>query len=77
MATEATQLARDVLPIVDGLHRGLVTFDAKDPDTKFSPIVPLRPPAGAPNILLILLDDVGSVQPAHSAARVPRRQQSG
>ena len=74
MATEATQLARDVLPIVDGPHRGLVTFDAKDPDTKFSPIVPLRPPAGAPNILLILLDDVGF---GAASARVPRRQQSG
>jgi len=33
--------------------------DAKDPEAKFPPIEPLRPPAGAPNVLVILLDDVG------------------
>ena len=37
----------------------LITYDAKDPDCAFPPIEPLRPPAGAPNVLLILLDDVG------------------
>ncbi len=36
-----------------------MTYDAKDPDTKFPPIEPLRPPEGAPNVLVILLDDVG------------------
>ena len=39
---------RDSLPIADLPHSGLVTYDAKDPDTAFPPIVPLRPPAGAP-----------------------------
>jgi len=38
---------------------GLTTYDAKDPNTKFAPIVPLRPPKGAPNVLIVLLDDVG------------------
>ena len=38
---------------------GLTTYDAKDPDTKFPPIEQLRPPAGAPNVLIILLDDAG------------------
>ena len=38
---------------------GVTTYDAKDPDTSFPPIVPLRPPAGAPNVLVILLDDAG------------------
>ena len=38
---------------------GLTTYDAKDPDTKFPPIEPLRPPKGAPNVLIVLLDDVG------------------
>jgi hypothetical protein len=37
----------------------LTTYDAKDPDTKFPPITQLRPPDGAPNVLVILLDDVG------------------
>jgi arylsulfatase len=38
---------------------GLITYDAKDPDTSFPPIEQLRPPAGAPNVLIVLLDDVG------------------
>jgi arylsulfatase A-like enzyme len=53
------QIQRDVLPIPDRAHSGLVTYDAKDPDTAFPPIVPLRPPAGAPNVLVILIDDAG------------------
>ena len=50
---------RTVLPIEDRGYRGVFTYDAKDPDTSFPPIVPLRPPAGAPNVLVVLLDDVG------------------
>jgi arylsulfatase len=50
---------RQVLPIPDRKPAGLTTYDAKDPDTKFPPIRPLRPPAGAPNVLIVLLDDVG------------------
>ena len=38
---------------------GLITFDAKDPASKFPPIDQLRPPKGAPNVLLILIDDAG------------------
>ncbi|HEY7449917.1 MAG TPA: arylsulfatase, partial [Vicinamibacterales bacterium] len=30
-----------------------------DPDTKYPPIRDIRPPKGAPNVLVILLDDVG------------------
>lgn len=50
---------RTVLPIPDALYSGDVLYDAKDPDAKFAPIQPLRPPAGAPNVLIVLLDDVG------------------
>jgi arylsulfatase A-like enzyme len=52
-------IKRDVLPIPDQPYEGLITYDAKDPDTSFPPIEPLRPPAGAPNVLVVLLDDVG------------------
>src|SRR5258705_3291157 len=52
-------IQRSVLPIPDRKPVGLTTYDAKDPDTKFPPITELRPPAGAPNVLVILLDDVG------------------
>jgi arylsulfatase A-like enzyme len=52
-------LARTNLPIPDRPRAGLVTYDAKDPDTSFPPIEPLRPPAGAPNVLIVLIDDTG------------------
>jgi arylsulfatase len=52
-------IQRDVLPIPDQPYEGLITYDAKDPDTSFPPIEPLRPPSGAPNVLVVLLDDVG------------------
>ena len=53
------KIQREILPIPDIAHVGLTTYDAKDPDTKYPPIVPLRPPKGAPNVLIVLLDDVG------------------
>ena len=53
------QSDRTVLPIPDRPHTGLITYDAKDPDTSFPPIEPLRPPDGAPNVLIVLIDDVG------------------
>src|SRR5690349_63379 len=51
--------ARTMLPIPDRVGAGLTTYDAKDPDTAFPPIEPLLPPVGAPNVLIVLLDDVG------------------
>jgi hypothetical protein len=53
------ELHRSVLPIPDQPHVGLTTYDARDPDTKYPPIRELRPPKGAPNVLVIMLDDVG------------------
>ena len=52
-------VVRDVLPIPDTKHVGVTTYDAKDPSTKYPPIRMLRPPADAPNVLIVLLDDVG------------------
>jgi arylsulfatase len=48
-----------VLPIPERGHVGLTTYDAKDPDTSFPPITPVRPPEGAPNALVIMIDDAG------------------
>jgi len=53
------KIQRNVLPIPDQPHVGLMTYDAKDPDTKYPPIEQLRPPKGAPNVLVILIDDTG------------------
>ena len=57
MATEGFD--RRVLPMPDPPSRGPDVFDAKDPEAVFPPIEPLRPPEGAPNVLVVLLDDVG------------------
>jgi arylsulfatase len=53
------QQRRDVLPIPDITPVGLTTYDAKDPATMFPPIEPLRPPEGAPNVVIVLIDDTG------------------
>jgi len=52
-------IQREILPIPDHHFVGLTTYDARDPDTRYPPITPLRPPAGAPNVLVVLIDDAG------------------
>ena len=54
-----TEPARDRLPIPDVPYEDELPLDAKDPAAKFPPLEPLRPPDGAPNILIVLLDDAG------------------
>ena len=56
---KAAGIGRMALPIPDRGHTGAILYDAKDPEAKFPPIRPIRPPDGAPNVLIILLDDVG------------------
>lgn len=58
-STDSPVVRRDILPIPDVEHVGLTTYDAKDPDTSYPPIKDVRPPEGAPNVLVILIDDVG------------------
>ncbi len=50
---------RSNLPMPNTVRPNLITYDAKNPDTKFPPIEQLRPPKGAPNVLIILIDDAG------------------
>ena len=68
----APPLGRETLPIPDRQHVGLTTYDAKDPNTKYPPITTLRPPEGAPNVLIVLIDDMGFGQ--SSAFGGPIRQ---
>src|SRR5262245_2346034 len=56
---EPQDLPRNALPIPDRKPVTLTTYSAKDPDTKYPPIRQLRPPAGAPNVLIVLIDDAG------------------
>ncbi|WP_279433197.1 arylsulfatase [Curtobacterium sp. PhB136] len=48
-----------MLPIPASTPDFPATYDAKDPDTAFPPIEPLLPPEGAPNVLIVLIDDCG------------------
>jgi len=57
--SHSNPVQRSILPIPDVQHVGLTTYDAKDPETKFPPIEQLHPPKGAPNVLVILIDDCG------------------
>jgi arylsulfatase A-like enzyme len=57
--SEPASSEREILPIPDRPYDGPVYEDAKDPNAKFPPIEPLRPPRGAPNVLIVLLDDAG------------------
>ncbi len=50
---------RSHLPMPNTQRPRFIAYDAKDPDSKFAPIEQLRPPEGAPNVLVVLLDDVG------------------
>jgi arylsulfatase A-like enzyme len=50
---------RSHLPMANTVRSQFVAYDAKDPDSKFHPIEQLRPPKGAPNVLVILIDDAG------------------
>lgn len=50
---------RSHLPMPNTVRPKVITYDAKDPDTINPPIEQLRPPEGAPNVLIILIDDVG------------------
>ncbi|RDI28136.1 arylsulfatase [Rhodococcus sp. AG1013] len=59
MSFDPNDLQRGTLPIPDLAYTGTVTYDATDPDTKFPPIRRLLPPEGAPNVLVVLIDDVG------------------
>jgi arylsulfatase A-like enzyme len=52
-------LQRGMLPIPDVTPVNLTTYDARDPATKYPPIPRLRPPRGAPNVLVVLIDDAG------------------
>src|SRR6266404_4946054 len=60
----AQQIDRTQLPIPDTQYKypGKVPLDARD--AKFPLIKPLQPPEGAPNVVVILLDDIGFGAPS-------------
>ena len=55
----AHSLDRSVLPLPNTIDPKVVTYDAKNPDSKYPPIPQLNAPKGAPNVMIVLIDDVG------------------
>ena len=50
-------VGREILPIPDQPYRGPVPFDARNATAPPQPM--LRAPEGAPNVVIVLLDDMG------------------
>ena len=50
---------RSHLPMPNTTPARFIPYDAKDPDMVKTPIEQLRPPKGAPNVLIVLIDDAG------------------
>src|SRR5271166_1957437 len=57
--SDQDKVQRSVLPIPDSPRTGLMLYDAMDPENKYPAIIQLRPPKGAPNVLIVLIDDAG------------------
>jgi arylsulfatase A-like enzyme len=57
--SKSNDIQRALLPIPDRPYAGPVMYDARDPDADFAAIAPVTPPDRAPNVLVVLLDDVG------------------
>jgi hypothetical protein len=54
------RVPRELRPIPDRPPVGLTTDGAEDPDTRSPPIVPLRPPGGAPAVPVSPIAGAGS-----------------
>lgn len=52
---------RSILPMPHATHDGPVYEDAKDPRAVVKRIAPIRPPQGAPHVLVMLLDETCDV----------------
>jgi arylsulfatase len=74
----AQQVDRSQLPIPDRQYKypGKVPLDARD--ATFPPIKLLRPPEDAPNVVVILLDDIGFGAPSTfgGGVNIPRWMRS-
>jgi arylsulfatase len=62
-ASHAPDLDRTVLPIREPQAPAITTLDARD--AKAPPRLEVKPPDGAPNVVIVLIDDIGF---GHSSA---------
>ncbi|WP_344137372.1 hypothetical protein, partial [Saccharopolyspora halophila] len=56
--------SRERLPISDPQQQSATALDARDQSPAFQPRQPLRPPQGAPNVVVVLIDDMGYGAPS-------------
>jgi hypothetical protein len=56
-ALTASVVGQEVLPAPAPAFKGRISLSARDSQRDFPPLI--KAPAGSPNILLVLLDDVG------------------
>jgi arylsulfatase A-like enzyme len=56
--------SRERLPIPDPQTPAATSLDARDQNPAFQPRQPLRPPQGAPNVVVVLIDDMGFGAPS-------------
>ncbi|MBX3418437.1 MAG: arylsulfatase [Pirellulaceae bacterium] len=59
LSAQDSTFNRTHLPMPNTVRPDVVVYDAKSPDSKVPPIPQIRPPHGAPNVLVVLIDDVG------------------
>jgi arylsulfatase len=62
MAQTPEITGREILPIPDIPAKGKMALDARK--AEFPAIEPLRPPKGAPNVVIVLIDDMGFGAPS-------------
>jgi arylsulfatase len=62
MAQNPEVTGREILPIPDRPSKGKMALDARN--AEFPAIKPLRPPEGAPNVVVVLIDDMGFGAPS-------------
>jgi arylsulfatase len=62
MAQNPEVTGREILPIPDIPSKGKMALDARN--AEFPAIEPLRPPKGAPNVVVVLIDDMGFGAPS-------------
>jgi arylsulfatase len=62
MAQKPDVIGREILPIPDIPVKGKMSVDARK--AEFPAIEPLRPPKGAPNVVIVLIDDMGFGAPS-------------
>ena len=70
-----TAIDRTVLPVPEPMRPTYQDVDARN--VKAPPRFEVKAPAGAPNVVIVLIDDVGFGAPSRSAVRSPRQPSTG